>query len=73
MLQDKIGQTYYDQMIEYGNQNRQVNANVNELMILHDQYGSPNPKVHYETMFSSPWAANIDIEMEHENIYKVSS
>ena len=60
-------------MIDYGNQNRHTNANINELMSLQDQYGVPNPKIFYETMFSSPWAANIDTELEHEQIYKVST
>ena len=54
----------------YGNQTRPINANVNFLMELFDQFGDPNgtPGVSYDQVFSSPWAAHMDIEEEHEKI-----
>ena len=64
---------YYqvEPFVDFGNARRNNSSQINEIMQIHDNYGADkNFKLDYEQFFSSPWASNIMIEIEHEQIFK---
>ena len=63
---------YYqiEPFVEFGQRRRNSSLQINEIMQYHDYYGNKNFKLDYDQFFSSPWAPNITIEMEHANIFK---
>ena len=64
---------YYqvEPFVEFGNARRSKSPQINEIMQIHDNYGADkNFKLDYEQFYSSPWASNISIEIEHEQIFK---
>ena len=75
MLVFKNQAPWHDQFFKFihliGNNKRPVNAEINLLMELLDQFGDATnrPKVTYDQVFVSPWAAHVEIEDEHEKIF----
>ena len=57
--------------MEYARKMRAHSYDINELMSLQDQYGRKTVKLEYDQFFSSPWAANFDIEQEHRRNFMV--
>ena len=64
---------YYqiDPLIDFGNARRSNSSQIDEIMKIYDNHGvDKNFKLDYDQFFSSPWAPNIMIEIEHERIFK---
>ena len=62
---------YYqiDPLIDFGNARRSNSSQIDEIMKIYDNHGvDKNFKLDYDQFFSSPWAPNIMIEIEHERI-----
>lgn len=60
-----------DNYIDHGQKLRQESFDINQLMLLQDQFGRKSVRLKYEMFFASPWAETQDIEEEHERISKV--
>ena len=67
-----LQENWADSYIDYGRKMRPHSYDINELMLLQDQYGRKTVRFEYDKFFTSPWAANAGIEEEHRRLYMVS-
>ena len=58
--------------VEYGQKNRKNSYDINQIMLVHDLFGSEDVKLNYDVFFPSPWAVNADVEVEHRRLFHVS-
>ena len=64
-------ENWADNYFELGRKLRHESYDINQLMSLHDQFGTKSVRLKYDMFFASPWAETQDIEAEHERISKV--
>ena len=60
-----------DSYFTFARQHRHESYDLNQLMLLQDQYGVKEVRMEYKMFFASPWAADSAIEEEHRRIYMV--